>query len=151
MKQLSFSTTSCLFRLLKLFPEETVIQIIYFLGLAKVERSSSEASLLPNWAVSVLPMPPPLKKRPNVKPEAKPPQPQQQELSMAELILQNALQMSALANNPNSDFSQIYKELFNNLQRQQQANALQPGFPYLDPSLFIQNLSRVRITKLMCA
>jgi len=68
------------------------------LAKADPERSESARSSLPNWAVSVLPMPPPLKRRPNFKPEPKtapdpeistpPRRPEESQLSMAELILQ---------------------------------------------------------------
>ena len=114
----------------------------------------------PNWAVSVLPMPPPLKRRPNFKPkpspettETPPARPEESQLSMAELILQNALQMSALAANPTSDFGRIYKELLNNLQQQQQqlqSSLFQSGLPYLDPALFLQSFSRVSCQPLLC-
>jgi len=57
--------------------------------------------------------------------------------------------MNAMVTNPSSDFSRVYKELLNSLQRQQQQlqNSLfQSGLPYLDPALFLQSLSRVSST-----
>ena len=106
-------------------------------------------------------MPPPLKRRPNFRPkpapeldpteaESPPTRPEESQLSMAELILQNALQMSAMAATPTSDFGRIYKELLNNLQQQQQqlqSSLFQSGLPYLDPALFLQSLSRVSFPK----
>jgi len=102
-----------------------------------------------------MPMPPPLKRRPNFRPKPQPTEaasvrPEESQLSMAELILQNALQMSAMAANPTSDFGRIYKELLGNLQQQQQqlqSSLFPSGLPYLDPALFLQSLSRVSFFK----
>ncbi len=59
-------------------------------------------------------------------------------------VLQHWRKMNAMVTNPSSDFSRVYKELLNSLQRQQQQlqNSLfQSGLPYLDPALFLQSMA----------
>lgn len=90
-------------------------------GLAKSEPATLPN---PNWAVSVLPLPPPLKKRPALKTQ-----------SMAELLLQKAVE-SQQNTAPGVDLGHFYKELLNNFHKQ--TNVFQ-GFPFpLNPLHFLQ-------------
>ena len=86
-----------------------------FTGLSKTGPKPEEPPSFPNWAVSVLPLPPPLKKRPDLKPDSQQQQQQiqqqllqQQQMTLAEIFLKNALQQSALpAANSELDYRSV--------------------------------------------